>query len=71
MNSNNLTGLENQTMNGDSNIGGLPYILNYLGLFLPYSIFSFIGVIIGLTGKKYLLLLCFHFIIYKIKITLD
>lgn len=31
-------------------IGGFPYILNYLGIFLPYSLLSIIGIIVGVTG---------------------
>lgn len=31
-------------------IGGFPYILNYLGVFLPYSLLSIIGIIVGVTG---------------------
>ena len=46
---NNLSEFENQT----SNIGGFPYILGYLAIFLPYSILSLIGVIIGITGNDF------------------
>lgn len=34
----------------DADIGGIPYILNYLSIYLPYSILSLIGVIVGLAG---------------------
>ena len=32
------------------NIGGFPYILNYLGIYLPYGLISFIAVIVGISG---------------------
>lgn len=52
MNANNFSaGLENQTVSGNLSIGGLPYILNYLGIFLPYSILSFIGIFVGVIGN--------------------
>ena len=31
-------------------IGGFPYILKYLDIYLPYSIISIIAVIIGILG---------------------
>lgn len=34
------------------NIGGFPYILNYLDIYLPYSLISLIDVIVGISGKN-------------------
>lgn len=39
-------------INTTEDIGGIPYILNYLSIYLPYSILSLIGVIVGLAGYK-------------------
>ena len=34
-----------------ANIGGIPYILNYLWVYTPYILFSTIGVIVGVVGN--------------------
>ena len=31
-------------------IGGFPYILKNLGLLLPYSLLSILGIIVGIAG---------------------
>lgn len=35
----------------EENIGGIPYILKYLEIYVPYSFFAFIGVVIGIIGE--------------------
>lgn len=37
--------------NTTENIGGFPYILDYLNIYLPYSIISFIASILGIVGN--------------------
>jgi hypothetical protein len=32
-------------------IGGLPYILPYLGIYIPYSLLAFVGTVIGIIGN--------------------
>lgn len=36
---------------GKPNIGGFPYLLDYLAIYIPYTILSFFGVVFGLTGS--------------------
>ena len=37
--------------NTTEDIGGIPYILKYLEIYLPYSLISLIAVIVGITGE--------------------
>ena len=46
MNSSNAT--------NDGDIGGFAYIQSYLAIYLPYSIMSMIGVVVGITGIVHL-----------------
>ena len=36
---------------GKPNIGGFPYLLDHLAVYIPYTVLSFFGVIFGLTGS--------------------
>lgn len=40
----------------NENIGGFPFIMDYLNIYIPYSVLSAIGVIVGVIGiEKFLL----------------
>lgn len=39
------------------NIGGFPYILKYLDIYLPYTLITFLDVIVGISGKNYFLII--------------
>lgn len=47
----NYTNFENN-INGTNEIGGILFFLTYLSDYLPYSILSAIGIIVGVLGKK-------------------
>lgn len=46
---------ESSISSNDENIGGLPFILKYLNIYIPYSVISAIGVVVGVIGmlRKY------------------
>lgn len=48
----NYTNLESNK-NGTDEIGGILFFLTYLSDYLPYSILSAIGIIVGVLGKKH------------------
>lgn len=47
----NYTTLESNK-NGTNEIGGILFFLTYLSDYLPYSILSAIGIIVGVLGNK-------------------
>lgn len=50
----NLTGMENRTwMSMNSDNGSFPNILDYLAIYLPYTILSAIGVLVGMIGNVF------------------
>ena len=46
----NIGSFENGSSYVYDEIGGLPYILKYLGIYIPYSALSFIGIFVGIAG---------------------
>lgn len=62
--------LSNSTSNSsyDENIGGFPFILSYLNIFVPYSLILIIAIIVGVVGKFEKLILIKNIFIFQLKI---
>ena len=42
--------IANSSMETSTHLGGIAYFLSYLGIYLPYVLFSGFGVVVGIIG---------------------